>query len=375
MTVLDHHVEFTRGQARLGSLRTPHGAVETPVFMPVGTQATVKSCLPEDIWETGTRILLSNAYHLYLRPGLDVLRAAGGLHKFMNWDGAILTDSGGFQVMSLGHMVSITDEAATFRSHIDGRLVTFCPEDSIEAQIVMGSDIVMCLDQCSPYPVSLDEASQAVRRTLLWAKRALAVEMPKTQALFGIVQGSTYNSLRRYCAMELAAMDFSGYALGGLAVGEPKDEFYDTLAYTMSFLPEHKPRYLMGVGHPLDLVEGALAGVDMFDCVLPTRNARHGRAFTMHGSVNLKNAQFRAEQAPIEEGCDCRACRGFSRSYIRHLFASGESLAQTLVSIHNIRFFQRFMAALREAIRLGSQWSFREEVRRVYPIEAKGTRG
>ncbi len=366
MTVLRHEVEFVRGKARLGSLHTPHGVVKTPVFMPVGTQATIKSVLPEDIWDTGARILLSNAYHLYLRPGLEVLRRAGGLHKFMNWDGAILTDSGGFQVMSLGHMVSITDEAATFRSHIDGRLVTFRPEDSIEAQIAMGSDIVMCLDQCSPYPVSMDDATDAVRRTVLWAQRARAVEMPKTQALFGIVQGSTCNQLRRQCALELAEMDFPGYALGGLAVGEPKDEFYDTMSYTTDFLPQDKPRYLMGVGHPCDLVEGVLAGVDMFDCVLPTRNARHGRAFTMQGSVNLRNARFAAEQSPIEEGCDCRVCRRFSRSYIRHLFVAGESLAWTLVSIHNIRFFQRFMAALREAIRLGNQWNFREEVRRVY---------
>ncbi len=368
MAVFSHQVEFQRGRARLGSLHTAHGTIKTPVFMPVGTQATVKSVLPRDIWDTGTRILLCNAYHLYLRPGPEALRNAGGLHKFMGWDGAILTDSGGFQILSLGHMTSITDEAVTFRSHIDGSAITFRPEDSLAIQAAAGSDIVMCLDQCPPYPVSYDDAARAADRTVIWAKRAKAVGVHGTQALFGIVQGSHYEDLRRRCAEELREMDFSGYALGGLAVGEPKNLFYDIMNYTTEFLPQDKPRYLMGVGHPLDLVEGVLAGVDMFDCVLPTRNARHGRAFTMDGALNIKNARFARDNRPLEEGCDCETCRIFTRSYIRHLFLARESLAWTLVSLHNIRFFQRFMDSLRSALVSGRELNLRDEVRKVYPV-------
>ncbi len=366
--MFSHQVEFTRKKARLGKLTTPHGVIETPVFMPVGTQATVKAVLPQDVWKTGTRILLSNAYHLYLRPGIEVLQKAGGLHAFMGWDGAILTDSGGFQIMSLGHMVRINDEAATFRSHLDGSLVSFRPEDSINIQKAIGSDIVMCLDQLVPYPVSHERAEEAMRRTLSWAKRAKSMELPQRQTLFGIVQGSTFKDLRRRCALELSEMGFLGYALGGFSVGEPKSQFYDVLHHTIESLPEDRPRYLMGVGHPRDLVEGVLAGVDMFDCVLPTRNARHGRAFTMEGSLNLKNARFAGDMSPIEEGCDCEACTRFSKAYIRHLFAAGESLAWTLVSIHNIRFFQRFMASLKDAILKGDEDSFLKRVQTVFPI-------
>lgn len=360
-------IKQTKGKARLGRLTTPHGEFETPVFMPVGTQGTVKSLLPRNIWNTGTRIILSNAYHLYLRPGPSVIEKAGGLHSFMNWPGAILTDSGGFQILSLGHLVSISDEKAVFRSHIDGSLVEFSPEDSIRAQVSIGADVIMCLDQCTPYPIPFEKARDAVRRTILWAKRARRVDIPQKQALFGIVQGSTFPELRKECALELAALDFPGYAIGGLSVGEPKEEFYDMIGVTEQYLPKDCPRYLMGVGHPVDLIRGVLLGMDMFDCVLPTRNARHGRAFTFQGPLNLRNCRFASDYAPIEEGCDCETCRGFSRAYIRHLIVAGESLAWTLVSIHNLRFFQRFMAKLRQSIADGTVSNFRDEMERLYP--------
>ncbi|HHW17675.1 MAG TPA: tRNA guanosine(34) transglycosylase Tgt [Firmicutes bacterium] len=368
MADLQYVLESEVNTARLGILKTPHGSVETPVFMPVGTQGAVKSLFPRDVWETGTRIILSNAYHLYLRPGPSVVEKAGGLHAFMGWPGAILTDSGGFQILSLGHLVSISDQEAVFRSHIDGSLVRFSPEDSVRAQVSIGADIIMCLDQCTPYPISRDLAKDAVRRTILWAKRSRQIEIPDKQALFGIVQGSTYPDLRKECAMELAALDFPGYAIGGLSVGEPKEEFYEVLAQTVQYLPKDRPRYLMGVGHPVDLIEGVLAGVDMFDCVLPTRNARHGRAFTFQGPLNLRNARFTYDFGPLEEGCDCPTCAGFSRAYIRHLFVAGESLAWTLLSVHNLRFFQRFMARLRESLKAGTVQSFREEIERLYPV-------
>lgn len=369
MSLLRFEVVHEYKAARLGRMWTPHGVIETPVFMPVGTQATLKSVLPRDIWDTGTRLMLSNAYHLYLRPGPRVVKEQGGLHKFMNWQGSLLTDSGGFQVMSLGHMVSLTDEGAVFRSHIDGSLVKFGPFESIQAQVDLGADIIMCFDQCPPYPVTEQGAMEAARRTLLWAKQARAMDIPETQALFGIVQGSVYHGLRKRCALDMAELDFPGYAVGGLAVGEPKKEFYEILDLTAEYLPKDKPRYLMGVGHPYDLVEGVLAGVDMFDCVLPSRNARHGRAFTFQGSLNLKNAKYASDSAPIEEGCDCLACRGFSRSYIRHLFVAGESLAWTLVTIHNLRFFQRFMQKLASSIKDGTVQSYRDEIRRIYPVD------
>ncbi len=371
MPDLRFEVEFTRGRARLGRLRTPHAEFPTPVFMPVGTQATVKSVLPEDVWDTGSRIILSNAYHLFLRPGTPTVRQAGGLHKFMNWPGAILTDSGGFQIMSLGHMVKVDDGGASFRSHIDGSLIRYTPEDSVRAQVDIGADIIMCLDQCVPYPVSRDVAAEAMRRTSVWARRQRDMEVPEAHALFGIVQGSMFRDLRKQSAEELAAMDFPGYALGGFSVGESKQEFYDVLDYTAGLMPEGKPRYLMGVGHPLDLIQGALSGVDMFDCVLPTRNARHGRVFTFQGPLNMRNAKWADDSSPIEEGCDCPACKGFSRAYIRHLLIAEESLASTLLTLHNLRFFQRFMERLRAKIRDGSETTFRQEMEKIYPVSEK----
>jgi len=371
MPELQFTVHASFGEARIGSLHTAHGDVETPVFMPVGTQATVKSVLPGDVWDTGSRLILSNAYHLFLRPGSETVRRMGGLHKFMNWPGAILTDSGGFQIMSLGHLVKVDDEGASFKSHIDGRLIRYTPKDSVRTQIDLGSDIIMCLDQLVKYPASWEEAAEAVRRTTIWAREQREMDVPANQALFGIVQGSTYKDLRERSAKELSEMDFAGYALGGFSVGEPKDKFYDRLAFTTALLPQDKPRYLMGVGHPVDLIEGALHGVDMFDCVLPTRNARHGRAFTFEGPLNMRNAAHAEDERPMEEGCDCLACKGFSRSYIRHLLVAEETLASTLITVHNLRFFQRFMERLRLHIGQGTAWDFRAQMERLYPVSEK----
>jgi len=359
---------YQRGKARLGTIRTAHGEFETPVFMPVGTQATVKSVLPHDVWETGSKIILSNAYHLYLRPGTGAVKAAGGLHRFMNWKGSTLTDSGGFQVMSLGSMVKVTDEGASFRSHIDGSEVFFSPEVSVKAQVDIGADIIMCFDQCVPYPVSKEVARKAMVRTTLWAERAKSVDVPRSQALFGIVQGSVWSDLRKESAISLSRLDFPGYAIGGLAVGEPKEDFYEIVRSTVDYLPEDKPRYLMGVGHPLDLVEGSLNGVDMFDCVLPTRNARHGRAFTFAGGLNIRNRKFASDYGPLEEGCDCLTCREFTRAYVRHLLVAGETLAATLLTIHNLRFFQRLMERIRESIREGTEERLRQSILEVYPF-------
>ncbi len=359
---------YQRGKARLGTIRTVHGEFETPVFMPVGTQATVKSVLPEDVLRTGSKIILSNAYHLYLRPGTETVKAAGGLRRFMNWKGSTLTDSGGFQVMSLGSTVKVTDEGASFRSHIDGSEVFFSPEISVRAQVDIGADIIMCFDQCVPYPVSKEVARKAMVRTTLWAERAKSVPVPRSQALFGIVQGSVWTDLRKESALSLSRLDFPGYAIGGLAVGEPKKDFYEIVRSTVGYLPEDKPRYLMGVGHPLDLIEGSLSGVDMFDCVLPTRNARHGRAFTFEGGLNIRNRKFAGDYGPLEESCDCVTCKGFTRAYLRHLLVAGETLASTLLTIHNLRFFQRLMERIRESILEGTEERLRESILEVYPF-------
>lgn len=376
MTQLRFEVNVDISGARLGRLITPHGEVDTPVFMPVGTQATVKAVLPRDVWSTGTRLILANAYHLFLRPGTPIIKDAGGIHRFMSWPGAVLTDSGGFQVMSLGHLVSVSDEGTRFRSHIDGRLVHFTPEDCVKAQVDIGADIIMCLDQCTAYPVDEAGARDAVKRTVAWARRCKRVEVPDSQALFGIVQGSVYPELRKECALRLVEIGFSGYALGGFSVGEPKELFYDMLSYTVQYLPADRPRYLMGVGHPLDIVYGVSSGIDMFDCVLPTRNARHGRAFTFLGPLNLRNAACAVDHSPIEEGCDCLACQqGFSRAYIRHLLVSEESLGWTLITLHNLRFFQRFMVKLREAVQRATLQSFRDEIARLYPFGRKPPSG
>ena len=365
-------IDKKQGAARTGRLRTPHGEIVTPVFMPVGTRAAVKSLTPDQVWDSGARILLSNAYHLYLRPGTEIIETLGGLHSFMGWQGAILTDSGGFQIISFGGLVAIDDEAVRFRSHIDGSLVTFTPERSITTQVALGADIIMCLDQPVQYPSGREEAADAVRRTVLWARRSKEIEIPEGQALFGIVQGSIYTDLRERCVDELCRLGFSGYALGGLSVGEPVQDFYRVMKETAAMLPEDRPRYLMGVGHPLDLVEGAEAGVDMFDCVLPTRNARHGRAYTFAGPLNLRNAAHRDDRSPLEDGCPCYTCSRFSRGYIRHLLHESEALGSTLITIHNLCFFFRLMEKIRNGILSGGIEPLKEEMRRLYPRKGYG---
>jgi queuine tRNA-ribosyltransferase len=347
-------------RARRGRLHTPHGTIETPVFMPVGTQATVKTLNPEEVAALGAQIILSNTYHLYLRPGHDLVREAGGLHRFMNWQGAILTDSGGFQVFSLSDLRKITEEGVHFRSHIDGSAHFLSPEKAIEIENALGADIIMAFDECTPWPCEYQYAKQSLERTTRWAKRCKeAHQRPHDQALFGIVQGSTFADLRRQSAEEIVALDFPGYAIGGLSVGEPKELMAEMLDVTVPLLPEEKPRYLMGVGSPEDLVEGVWRGVDMFDCVLPTRIARHGTVFVPDGKMTVRNAEFARDFRPIQEGCDCYACRHYSRAYIRHLLKAEEMLGLRLCSIHNLRFLVRLMEEIRASLEQGSFAEYR----------------
>jgi len=336
--------------------------IETPVFMPVGTQATVKTLNPEEVWDLGARIILSNTYHLYLRPGHDLVREAGGLHRFMNWNGAILTDSGGFQIFSLADLRKITEEGVHFRSHIDGSAHFLTPEKVMEIENALGADIIMALDECTPWPCDYEYALRSLERTTRWAARCKAAHArPDSQALFGIVQGSTYADLRRRSAEEIVALDFPGYAVGGLSVGEPKELMHEMLEVQVPLLPADKPRYLMGVGSPEDLVEGVWRGIDMFDCVLPTRIARHGTVFLPDGKLTVRNAEFARDFEPIQEGCDCYACRNFSRAYIRHLFKAEEMLGLRLCSIHNLRFLVRLMEEIRAAIEQGRFAQYRRE--------------
>jgi queuine tRNA-ribosyltransferase len=353
-------VDFQRigedGSARAGLITTDHGPVETPVFMPVGTAGTVKAVEPRELSELGARIILGNTYHLVLRPGLEVIQAAGGLHRFMSWDGAILTDSGGYQIFSLSDLRTLDDDGVSFRSHLDGTLLRFTPESVIEHQRSLGSDVMMVLDECTPYPCSRAEAEAAVARTEQWARRSReAVQGSEcryghSQGTFAIVQGSVFPDLRRRSAEGLTPLDFDGYAIGGLAVGEPTQEMYDILASTVPLLPQSKPRYLMGVGTPENLLEAVERGIDMFDCVLPTRNGRNGMVFTAGGTLNLRNAVHRADFSPPDSTCECYTCRNFSRSYLRHLVSSGEILGLQLATIHNIHFFVSLMRQARQAI-------------------------
>lgn len=337
--------------ARLGLLETAHGVVETPVFMPVGTQATVKTMAPDELERLGANIILSNTYHLYLRPGHNLVRKAGGLHRFMNWDGAILTDSGGFQVFSLSEMNRITDEGVSFRSHLDGSSHLFTPEVSMEIQMALGADIAMAFDECAPYPSEYQYTVQALERTTAWAERCRAAHNRPDQALFGIVQGGMYADLRRRSARELTKMDFPGYGIGGLSVGEPKKMMYELLECTVPELPANKPRYLMGVGSPDCLIEGVVRGIDMFDCVLPTRIARNGTVMTSRGRLVVRNASNAEDFAPLDPECDCYTCRNFSRAYIRHLLKANEVLGIRLTTIHNLSFLLRLMDKIRTAIR------------------------
>jgi queuine tRNA-ribosyltransferase len=348
--------------ARTGSLETPHGTVETPAFMPVGTQATVKGITPDQLAATGTRMILANTFHLALRPGEQVVAGAGGLHRFMGWDGPILTDSGGFQVFSLAARNRVSDAGVTFRSHIDGRLLELTPERATAIQEALGADVAMCLDHCPPLPASRESIADAVRRTIAWAARCKEAHRRADQALFGIVQGGPHADLRAECAAALLALDFDGYAVGGVSVGEGRDEIRQALTVTTHLLPEDRPRYLMGVGRPQDILEAVATGIDLFDCVMPTRNGRNATCFSESGLVKLRNASHRNDYRPIDQGCDCLACRRFSRSYLRHLFLAKEMLGPILASIHNVTYLQRLTRRIREAISTGRFVQLRLEV-------------
>lgn len=359
-------------RARLGLLETHHSSIETPVFMPVGTQATVKTMTPDELKDLGAKIILSNTYHLYLRPGHELIDEAGGLHNFMNWNRSILTDSGGFQVFSLGDLREIKEEGVNFRSHIDGSSHFISPEISIEIQNALGADIIMAFDECIPYPASYDYVKASVDRTTRWAHRCQkAHKKPNTQTLFGIVQGGMYKDLRERSARDLISMDFKGYAIGGLSVGEPKEEMYDILDHTTYFLPEDKPRYLMGVGAPEDLFEGVIRGVDMFDCVLPTRIARNGTVFTKRGRLTVRNASYARDFSPLDPECDCYTCRNYTRAYIRHLIHTKEILGMRLTTIHNLHFLLKLMADIRQAIAGDYLLELREEFFEKYGLKKK----
>jgi queuine tRNA-ribosyltransferase len=351
-------VAATDGAARLGRLHTPHGTVETPVFMPVGTQGTVKGLTPEQVRSTGARMILGNTYHLALRPGDGLVAELGGLHRFMAWDGPLLTDSGGFQVYSLALSRKIDDHAAVFRSHIDGALLELTPERSMAIQQNLGADVAMCLDECPPFSTSPEYLRVAVGRTLLWAERCRAAHIRPDQALFAIVQGGTDLDLRAACAETLTRLDFAGYALGGFSVGETPAQMTAVLGPCAAMLPAGRPRYLMGVGRPQDVLAGIAAGIDLFDCVLPTRNGRNAQAFTADGPVRLRNARHTRDPAPLESGCTCYTCRHFSRAYLHHLFLAKEMLGPTLLSLHNVAFYARLTAEAREAIAAGRYAAF-----------------
>jgi queuine tRNA-ribosyltransferase len=350
--------------ARAGVLETAHGIIETPIFMPVGTLGSVKSLSPEDLIECGAEIILGNTYHLYLRPGCEVVDRFSGLHRFMNWDKPILTDSGGFQIFSLAKLSKITEEGYSFQSHIDGSRHLLTPEKAVKIQNCLGSDILMCLDQCISYPAGKKEAEEALLLTTRWAdrcKKAWQQEEECNGLLFGIIQGGMFTDLRKASAEALIEIDFPGYAVGGLSVGEPKDIMLDIAEQTLPLLPEKKPRYVMGVGTPEDLVELVARGADMFDCVMPTRNARNGQLFTGFGTVNICNAKYRTDTAPIEEGCGCYTCRNYSAAYLRHLYASKELLAYRLNTIHNIHFYMHLVKKMRVAIQTNSFKAFKQE--------------
>jgi queuine tRNA-ribosyltransferase len=336
--------------ARVGSVRTPHGAVATPAFMPVGTRAAVKAMSPDELWNIGYRLVLANAYHLLVRPGPELVRELGGVGRFMAFPGATLTDSGGFQAMSLAKISSVSENGLRFRSHLDGAPVMLTPESAIEVQEALGADIMMALDECTPYPASRDRAHKSLDLTARWAERGLHARRSSTQALFGIVQGGTYADLRRTSALQITSLGFDGYAAGGLSVGEPKEAMLEMAALSASLLPVDRPRYLMGVGMPVDLLAAVGMGFDMFDCVIPTRNARNGSAFTGAGRVSIKRAEYARDAGPLDAHCECRPCRTFSRAYLRHLFLSGEILAARALTEHNLFFYARLMREAQAAI-------------------------
>ncbi|MCO5143981.1 MAG: tRNA guanosine(34) transglycosylase Tgt [Oligoflexia bacterium] len=354
------------GMARAGVLTTSHSTIETPMFMPVGTLATVKSMTPEDLEKMGARIILGNAYHLYIRPGHELIERMGGLHKFMNWSGSILTDSGGFQVMSLSQLRKISKDGVEFRSHIDGSKHFLSPEKSMEIQKALGSDIVMAFDECVKHPATKDEVEKSLDLTTDWEKRSRAYSLKPHQALFGILQGGMYPDLRKKHFQMMQDIPFDGWAIGGLSVGEPPAMMYEILDSTTPLLPKEKVRYLMGVGTPEDLIEGVRRGVDIFDCVMPTRNARNGTLFTSKGKIHIKNAKYAEDSSPLDENCDCYTCKNFSKSYLRHLFQSGEILGSRLNTLHNLHFYIQLMRRIREAILAKNFDEFRTTFYRSY---------
>ena len=344
------HVDKNSG-ARYGILHTPHGDVEVPMFMPVGTLATVKTLSPEELKEMGAGVILANTYHLSIRPGEDIVKKAGGLHKFMNYDGPILTDSGGFQVFSLADNRKISEEGVHFKNHLNGDKLFFSPERAIEIQEKLGADIIMSFDECIPYPASYQYAKRSTERTIRWAKRGLEAHKREDQALFGIVQGGDYEDLRKMCAEALVEMDFPGYSIGGTSIGEPKEKCFEMVEYAVKYLPKDKPRYLMGVGSIDYLLGGIERGVDMFDCVLPTRLARHGALMTSNGRVNIKNEKYKEDFSSLDPNCDCYCCKNYTKAYLRHLYVADETFGKRLMSIHNIRFLIKLMEGAREAIK------------------------
>ena len=347
--------------ARYGTLQTNYGTFETPMFMPVGTQATVKTLDTRELKEINSAVILSNTYHLWLRPGEDIVDKAGGLHKFMNYNGPILTDSGGFQVFSLAKSKDITEEGVKFKSHLNGENLLLTPEKSIQIQNKLDSDIAMSFDECPPYPVTYEYMKKSVERTLRWAKRGKAVHNNERQSLFGIVQGGEFQDLREYSAKETVKLDFDGYSIGGTSVGEDKETMMKMIDYGIKYLPTDKPRYLMGVGEPTDIFEGVLRGIDMFDCVLPTRLARHGHAFTLDGKINLKNAKYKEDFTPIDNECDCECCKHYTKAYVRHLIIANETLGQRLLSIHNLRFLIKITENIRESIKNDTFIEYKKE--------------
>ncbi|MCW5844303.1 MAG: tRNA guanosine(34) transglycosylase Tgt [Caldilinea sp.] len=347
------------GAARLSTFHTPHGPIEMPAFAPVGTQANVKTLEPRDLHEAGAGLILANTYHLYLRPGHELIERFGGLHAFMQWDGPILTDSGGFQVFSLAKLSKIDDQQVAFRSHLDGSLLELSPERAMRIQELLGADCIMCLDECPPHDVGRERLIAAVDRTTRWAARCREAHQRTDQALFGIVQGGTDQELRERSAAGLLPLDFPGYAVGGLSVGEDPSEMYHTLEFTTPLLPTDRPRYLMGVGRPIDLLESVLRGIDLFDCVMPTRNGRNATAFTSRGPVKLRNLKFRVDPGPLDPDCECPVCARFSLGYLRHLFIAKEMLGPILVSWHNLAYYQRLLRDLRTAIINGQATEFR----------------
>ena len=350
-------------KARLGKIETNYGVVDTPMFMPVGTRGTIKGVSTDEVVACGSGVILANTYHLWLRPGEDIVNYCGGLHKFMNYNGPILTDSGGFQVFSLAKNKEkdITEEGVHFKSHIDGAKLFLTPEKSIEIQNKLDSDIAMSFDECPPYPVTYDYMKKSVERTLRWAKRGKAVHNNPNQSLFGIVQGGEFRDLREYSCKETVKMDFDGYSIGGTAVGETKDVLYKEIEYTTKYLPEDKVRYLMGVGDPIDLVENVIRGIDIFDCVSPTRLARHGHCYTKHGKINLKNSKYKEDFTALDESCNCYACQNYTKAYIKHLINANETFGARLLSIHNIAFLHNLMAEIRYHIANDTLEMFRDQ--------------